>query len=288
MPELPEVETIRQDLRAFVLNKTISKVDLVLPRLIKSDPKQFQDILKNNSFTDIKRVGKLIIFELKNKPTNFLLIHLKMTGQLIYCSQKNIIAGGHSLPKISDCKSGKYSYVIFNFKDGSKLFFNDMRTFGALKIVNSFELQDIINKYGIEPLQKNFKLKTLNDKIKKRRTSIKALLLNQNIVSGIGNIYADEILFRAGVLPDRIANSLSKPEIKRIFQSCSVIIKQAIKSRGTTFNNYVDGRGQKGGYVKQLKVYGRAGKKCLNCKKSILIKTKVAGRGTVYCPKCQK
>ncbi len=288
MPELPEVETIRKDLSGFVLNKKITSTDILLLRLIKSNPRQFKNILKNNSFKNIKRVGKLLIFELKETPGSFLLVHLKMTGQLIYCSKKNIIAGGHDLPKIQNCKASKYSYIIFNFQNGSKLFFNDMRTFGALKIVNSFELVEIVNKYGIEPLQKNFKLNALSKIIKKRNLSIKALLLNQNLVAGIGNIYADEILFRAGVLPDRISKTLSSIEIKKIFQSSLVIIRQAIKSRGTTFNNYVDARGKQGSFVKKLKVYGRAGKNCLKCKKSILVKIKVASRGTVYCPNCQK
>ncbi len=288
MPELPEVETIKEDLSLFVLNKKISSVKILLPRLIKSNLKNFQVIFKNNYFKNIKRIGKLLIFELQNPSNHFLLIHLKMTGQLIYCSKKNLVAGGHSLPKINDCKKSKYSYIIFNFEDKSKLFFNDMRTFGALKIVNSFELRGIIDSYGIEPLQSNFKLSVLTKIIQKRNLKIKALLLNQKIIAGIGNIYADEILFRAGVLPDRITKGLNKNEIKKIFQSTQVIIKQAIKKRGTTFNNYVDGRGKKGSFVKQLKVYGRVGEKCTKCKTSTLIKTKLAGRGTVYCPKCQK
>jgi len=288
MPELPEVETIRKDLSLFVLNKKISSVKILLPRLIKSNLQQFYKIIKNNSFKNIDRVGKLLIFELQKPTGSFLLIHLKMTGQLIYCSQKNIIAGGHSLPKINNCKPTKCSYIIFNFQDKSKLFFNDMRTFGALKIVNSFELNDIIKTYGIEPLQTNFKLSSLTKVIQKRNIKIKALLLNQNIVAGIGNIYADEILFRAGVLPDRISKNLNPSEIKKIFQSTLVIIKKAVKKRGTTFNNYLDGRGKKGSFVKHLKVYGRAGSQCKKCKASTLLKTKVAGRGTVYCPKCQK
>ena len=288
MPELPEVETIRRDLSGFVLNKKIKSVDLLLARLVKSNPKQFVNILKNNSFTEIQRIGKLLIFKLQKTPNSFLLVHLRMTGQLIYCSKKNIIAGGHGLPKIKNCTPSKYSYIIFNFQDKSRLFFNDMRTFGALKIVNSFELHDIINKYGIEPLQSNFKLKTFKETIKRRTINIKALLLNQNLIAGIGNIYADEILFRAGVLPDKTSKNLNDSEIKKIFRSCQLIIKKAIKQRGTTFNNYVDVRGKKGSYAKKLKVYGQGGKKCLKCKTNTLVKTKVAGRGTVYCPGCQK
>ncbi len=289
MPELPEVETIKKDLNKFVLHKTLKQVQIFLPRLIKSNLSQFKKTLHHNSFKKIHRVGKLLIFELNNKPTRFLLIHLKMTGQLIYCSQNILIAGGHSEPTITNetCKKNKYSYVIFNFTDASKLFFNDMRTFGTLKIVDSLELNNIISKYGIEPLQKNFTLHKLTQIINNHRISIKALLLNQNLIAGIGNIYADEILFNSKVMPTKPANNLKNAEIKKIFQSSLFIIKQAIKARGTTFNNYLDAHGKKGSYIQQLKVYGRNGQKCLNCNNKLL-KIKIAGRSTVYCPHCQQ
>jgi formamidopyrimidine-DNA glycosylase len=210
-----------------------------------------------------------------------------MTGQLVFCSKKTMVAGGHSNKEKADCEKTKHSYVIFNFDSGEKLFFNDQRTFGALKIVNILELTKIQNKFGIEPLQKNFTLTTLKNIIQNRKTNIKALLLNQQLISGIGNIYADEILFKSNVSPLRITNTLSEVEIKEIFTSSKTILRDAIKSRGTTFNNYVDGQGQKGSYIKKLKVYGRAGENCLNCSGK-LQKVKVAGRGTVYCAKCQK
>lgn len=286
MPELPEVETLRKDLLVFLKNKRIVDLSIKLERLIKSDLKEFKKTIKNNSFKNIRRVGKLMIFELE-KSDKTLLVHLKMTGQLIYVSQDSLVAGGHSDSSSPEFSENKYSKLIFQFSDGSKLFFNDMRTFGALKLVDVRELIEIINKFGIEPLQKDFRLKSFQKIVEKRSLNIKALLLNQNLVSGIGNIYADEILFRAGVRPDRLSKELSKSEIKKIWQSTEVIIKKAIKERGTTFNNYRDARGKKGNFVKFLKVYGRGGEKCKKCK-SVLNKIKLSGRGTVYCSVCQK
>ncbi len=287
MPELPEVETIRQDLRQFILQKKITKLEVFLPRLIKSDLGLFKKILQSNSFQEIKRTGKLLIFALTNDPDSFLLIHLRMTGQLVYCTKDSVLAGGHSTKELIDCQKNKHSYVIFHFSDDSKLFFNDQRTFGALKIVNSAQLQIELKRFGIEPLQKNFTLGALKKIIANHETSIKSLLLNQQLISGIGNIYADEILFRAAIRPQRTARSLTALEIKNIHGAANIILRDAIKSRGTTFNNYVDGRGQPGSFVKKLKVYGRGKLNCFQCK-NVLQKIKVAGRGTVFCEQCQK
>jgi formamidopyrimidine-DNA glycosylase len=288
MPELPEVETIKRDLNKFILNKKIKSLDILLPRIVKSSPEELRNILINNSFKKINRQGKLLIFALTDTPDRFLLIHLKMTGQLIYRSGNKLIAGGHSDSQDPKTSSQKYTRLIFKFVGGDELLFNDLRTFGAIKLANQEELKKICAQYGIEPLQKNFEFTALKKIINKRTINIKALLLNQALISGIGNIYADEILFASAVLPDRPANSLTDQEIKKIFDSTQDIIRLAIKNRGTTFNNYVDGRGKKGSFVKMLKVYGRGGEKCLKCKKTDLTKIKVAGRGTVYCSKCQK
>ena len=285
MPELPEVETIRQDLKKYLISKKIKNIEIVLERLVKNKKNEFLKSLKNKTVKDIRRVGKLIILEMDN--AKYLLVHLKMTGQLVYSSKKINLAGGHSTGDNPEFERNKYSYIIFTFDDDSKLYFNDMRTFGYMKVVNGGELVETIESYGIEPLQKNFSIEKLKEIIKSRKINIKNLLLNQKLVAGIGNIYADEILFRAGVRPDRIANTLSDEEIKKIFNSSNTIIKKAIKARGTTFNNYVDARGKKGSFVKLLQVYGRGGEQCNKCKNK-LTKIKLNGRGTVYCSQCQK
>ena len=294
MPELPEVETIKNDLKQKILKKRIKKVDLRLKKIVKSSKKEFVLILEKNSFKNIRRRGKLLMFDLSQK-NKYLLIHLRMTGQLIYQKNKEVIAGGHSdrrrdeaVPRLYDDLPNKHTHVIFHFSDNSQLFFNDLRRFGVVKIVDKKELENILNNFGKEPLEKSFSLKIFQDIIKSKSENIKAFLLNQKYLAGIGNIYADEILFEAKILPGRKINSLDAKEIKKIYQAIRKILKKAVKYRGTTFYSYTDARGQKGNFTKFLKVYKREGEKCLRCKKGIIIKTKIAGRGTRYCSKCQR
>lgn len=300
MPELPEVETIKKDLLEKVLNKKIEEIKIKKPKIIKNSSAFFREELKGSTFNDIKRIGKLLIFVFGKKTGSekYLLIHLKMTGQLIYCDAKNFIAGGHANSREEErkiregdtkslCREGKYTHIVFGFEDKSKLFFNDLRQFGYLKIVNKKSLDEIWSRFGIEPLQKNFTWENFKIIFKNRKTNIKALLLNQNIISGIGNIYADEILFAAKVRPDRPADSLSEKEFREIFKASGQIMQKAINYRGTTFSDYVDAGGKKGNFVGQLKVYGREKSKCKRCKKGVIKKIRVAGRGTRYCPSCQ-
>ncbi len=288
MPELPEVETIRQDLHRKVLDKKIIAVEILHGKTLHGQGVvAFQNELLKKSFTDIERVGKLLIFSIKNSD-NFLLAHLKMTGQFIYCYKDTIVAGGHSFKVFDKTLPSKHTRVVVAFADNSKLFFNDSRLFGYLKIVDKKEKDRLVGKYGIEPLAKNFTLKNFTNVLVKRKTSIKALLLNQEIIAGIGNIYADEALHMAGILPGRLAVSLSAAELKKLHASIEKIIRTAIKYRGTTFNNYVDSEGNRGNFSKHLKVYDRTGEKCLSCKTGIIEKTRVAGRGTHFCKICQK
>lgn len=294
MPELPEVETIRQDLRRKILNKKIIGVQILHKKTIHNKKKDFWRILKNNKVKEIDRVGKLIIFELNRK--NFLLVHLKMTGSLILQKDKEIMAGGHSnvnMELASHHKGAgfnlpnKHTRVIIIFEDKARLFFNDLRLFGYMKIVGAKAKDKIKLGFGIEPLAANFTLSNFEKIFKNRRTSLKAILLNQKLIAGLGNIYADEACFAAGINPFKQANKLTKEEIKKLFVSIEKLLKYAILKRGTTFNNYVDSNGNRGNYTKYLKVYGRGGKSCKKCQ-NILKKTKLAGRGTVFCVRCQK
>lgn len=293
MPELPEVETVRRDLKVRVLNKKIEKVSILNPKTLKSPAEASLKILIGNSFSNILRRGKLLIFKLKRED-KYLLIHLKMTGQLIYLSQKEKLAGGHSLSSHSFEKSvggelpNKHTRVQITFQDKSNLFFNDLRKFGYLKIVDEQELENIMAvNYGPEPLDNNFIQVDFANKLKKKKKNIKAALLDQKLVAGLGNIYVDEVLFTSGVKPERLATSLSNQELKKIYQSIIKVLEVAIKYRGTTFSNFVDSEGKKGNFSTRLKVYGRGKLPCYNCS-SAIIKTKIAGRGTHYCPNCQK
>jgi len=297
MPELPEVETIKNDLSEAILNKQIVGFKVIKKNILRKTPSYFQGKLISNKFVEINRRGKLIYFSLA-KENLFLLVHLKMTGQFIYCNKDKFIAGGHANSKKEEeqiskgdlsglCQKGKYTRLIFEFSDKSKLFFNDLRLFAYLDLVNQKELGRVLDRFGIEPLTSGFKFKDFFNILQNRRTTIKAVLLNQQLIAGIGNIYADESLFASGIMPDRAANKIIRVEARKLFLEIEKILKKSIKYRGTTFSDYVDSRGEKGNFVKLLKVYGRQGKKCLKCKTTIQ-KTKVAGRGTHFCPKCQK
>jgi len=284
MPELPEVETIIGDLRKRILNIKILDIEVLLPRIVKNTKVNFKKKLINNRFVNIERIGKLIVVSLEKN--GYLLVHLKMTGQLVYQKGNKIIAGGHSEGNVRVTLPNKWTRVVFTFQDKSRLYFNDLRTFGYLRIVNSKELEIVKSKFGVEPLGIELTLNLLKKIIKPRKTSIKALLLNQRIIAGLGNIYVDEILFVAKVRPTRVANSLKAAEIESIYKAIRPILKKAIKARGTTFNNFVDANGKIGNFVSKLKVYGRAGKKCKKCGSEIE-KIKVAGRGTHFCAQCQ-
>ncbi len=286
MPELPEVETIRQGLRQNILGQNIISIEVKKTNIVKNPKKYFVDFLQNQHFVDVSRVGKLLIFHLQNKDY-FLLIHLKMTGQLIFQDKKQTLAGGHSGPKISDLPN-KYSHVIFHFASDVKLFFNDLRQFGYLKIVNGQDKEKIVSQFGIEPLQANFTYQNFLKIFKNKRIAVKTLLLNQKLIAGLGNIYVDEVCHQAGVLPQRLVNTLTEEDIKKLFTASQQIIKKAIAKRGTTFSDYRDTEGKTGNFSQYLKVYGRGGEICLTCRQNNLKKIKLNGRGTVFCEKCQK
>jgi len=297
MPELPEVETIKNDLKPRVTDKKIVAVEVRSEKIVRSSVRAFKLALAGKKIIDISRRGKLLIFKVIGG--QFLLIHLKMTGQLIYCGPDGLVAGGHinseaeeeqfSSGKPDDfCRPNKYTRVIFRFSDNSQLFFNDLRCFGYLWIIDEKKLTQVLAGFGPEPLAREFSLSYFSEILASRQKSIKAVLLDQKLIAGIGNIYADESLFAAGIRPMRPANTLTAAEEKKLFSAIKNIIKKAIKYRGTTFSNYVDGRGQAGGFRRLLKVYRREGQKCLRCRDGIIKKTTVAGRGTRYCPVCQR
>jgi len=287
MPELPEVETIKNSLKGRILGKKIIKLEIRDVKIACNKASRIKRTLTGDFFVKIERIGKLLIFFLAQK-NNFLLVHLKMTGQLIYLDKKETIAGGH---EATDKEIGKlpnkHTRAVIYFIDGSKLFFNDLRRFGFLKIVDSEQLEIIKKNYGVEPLTTDFSVKKLSNIFRKKSANIKSILLNQKVISGIGNIYADEILFAAKINPTRQGNSLSLKEIKRIEIVANNVIKKAIKYQGTTFNSYVDSRRKKGNFSQFLMVYGRAEKKCLKCRIGIVKKIKLNGRGTHFCPVCQ-
>src|SRR3989344_2049285 len=277
MPELPEVETIRSDLREKIIGKKIIAVEIREKKIAKPDSRTLNETLLGNRFTAIERIGKLLIFHLKRAAPakNFLLAHLKLTGQLVYSRS--------AAPQ-------KFTRVIIHFNDQSRLYFNDLRKFGWLKIADKAEKEKIIKEnFGPDAISEDFNFPYFKSRLARRKKSrIKAILLDQKIAAGIGNIYADESLFVAGLKPSRKAGSFKKTEIKKLFAAVKKILKKAVKYRGTSISDYMDGKGRPGYFAKYLKVYRREGKKRLRCKNGIIKKNYEAGRGTRFCDYCQK
>ncbi len=285
MPELPEVETIRRDLTERIVGRKIKTIEVV-DKKISQDGK-LAYFLSGRNMVSIDRIGKLLIFDVGGG--SFLLIHLRMTGQLVYVADGKMTTGGHSFGgnEFKDGLPDKHTRLWMEFSGGGKLFFNDARRFGLAKVVTMEELDAIKKEYGAEPLRESFTFDNLKKIFSRLRITVKAALLDQKKVAGIGNIYADEVLFAAGVLPWRAASSLSDEELKCIHKESERIIAKAIKYRGTTFSDYVDADGKNGNFTAFLQVYGRNGEKCPKCSGKIS-KKRVAGRGTHFCPVCQK
>ena len=286
MPELPEVETIRRDLAAHILHKKIIHVEVTRSKVVRGGVEPLLRVLVGHMFSAVERRAKLLLFCVTDSPVT-VLVHLKMTGQLIYTSRSLVIAGGHSQSDFIAALPNQHTRVTITFADQSKLFFNDMRLFGYMQLATLVEKERVLSGYGIEPLTAGFTLPAFRKCFVRRKTTLKAVLLNQAIIAGIGNIYADEICFDARIRPSRPVHHLTDGEIKRLFVSTTRILKLAIEKRGTTFNTFIDGAGNKGNFLAFLKVYGRDGEMCRRCRKTILLKKKVASRGTVYCPTCQ-
>lgn len=284
MPELPEVETIKNDLESRIRGKTISNAEVLWKGVLNVSAKKFIALVKNAKISDISRRAKILIITLSTDHS--LVVHLKMTGQLIYASK--IPSGG--VKEILSDPAYKYARLIFFFADSGMLVFNDLRKFGYIKIVPQNEVENYINneKFGPEPLEKEFTVEKFKEILKKNpRRKIKQLLMDPAAVAGIGNIYADEICFYAKVMPTRSAASLTAGEIKLIFDGIKKILTRAIELRGSSVENYVDASGRKGDYVKELKVYDREGEKCFLCPGKIQ-RIKLGGRSAHFCPKCQK
>lgn len=286
MPELPEVETVARDLHKHLSGQTISSVTSLGKNhnVLKTPLQTLRKQLVGQKIQRVFRRAKMAVIETSQ---HAIVIHLKMTGQLIYVRQKPLVAGGHPITSTGVTVPNKFTRVVISFKNGGTLYFNDLRKFGWLKLLTAVEYKALHEATGLEPLSKAFTLDFFKKMIKDRRAPIKAILLDQKKLVGLGNIYVDEVLFKSRVRPHRLASSLTAPEIKKIYEAIPVILKHAIKQRGTTFSNFLDPKGLKGNFMNFLQVYGRGKKNCLVCGRP-LEKTRVAGRGTHWCSHCQK
>ncbi|MCE5287509.1 MAG: DNA-formamidopyrimidine glycosylase [Pelosinus sp.] len=274
MPEMPEVETIRRSLCEKVTGRTIANVEVLLPRLIKwPAPYEFQAVVSKKTIRELRRHGKYLLFYLED--AMIMIVHLRMTGRLQYVTK--------------DMARDKYARIIFCLDNGDALIYADTRTLGTLYVLPEEELWRIsgLSQLGPEPLSPEFTLDYFSDKIKRRQGKIKTLLLDQKVIGGLGNIYVDESLAIAKILPERIAASLSQTEAASLYQAINQVIAEGIEHGGTTFRDYRDGEGKSGSHQNYLLVYGRKGQPCKTCGTPIEWK-EVAGRGTHYCPYCQR
>ncbi len=288
MPELPEVESVRLQLLAKVRGKKICTVKILHPKSV-AHRGDFATQLTGKKIEHIDRIGKLMIFSFEKENDLYLLCHLRMTGQFFYVQNEHISGGGHSLTaSASKDLPNKHTCVAFSFADHSFLYFNDMRLFGYIKIASAEEVLDARSKFGDEPIRDNFNFSSFLAQLLRRSTSIKAALLDQTLVAGLGNIYVDEALFKAKVRPDRKASSLTKKEATAIIKAGRDIMLHSITVGGTTFQHFVDTGGENGNYTDYLKVFGKQNTLCPRCKKAQIQKIRVAGRGTHFCPQCQK
>lgn len=291
MPELPEVETITRQLVSKVKGLTIRDINVANKKSFLGNPKE----IIGAKISNIYRWAKNIVIDLKPKMTLprcqyrvNLLIHLKMTGQLVFVDAKGRFGGGHPVPPFNDEVPNKYTRVSFDFSDGSHLYFNDIRKFGWIKLLTNENLEDAMKKVGPDPMASSFKLSELQQRlIKHKNKMIKPVLMDQSVIAGLGNIYAAEVCFRAGIMPTRKISTLSDKDFENLFKAIKYVLPMAIKYKGTSADAYVTLEGKKGSYYSKLWVYGREGEPCPKGCGGKVEKIQLAGRGTYFCPECQ-
>lgn len=299
MPELPEVENLRLGLLKYIQGQKILKIKVNKPKLVSSKSTkrtaskgkvlEFEKGLIGESFIDVERRAKNLIFKLTHD--KHILVHLKMTGQFVYQSKnkKDKIQGGHPIEIAETLLPNKHTHIIFHLKDGT-LFYNDTRMFGYVlyyKDTESFKKENHFHKLGLEPLDPKFTANYFQNTLKNKKSRIKTVLLDQDVVVGVGNIYADESLFEAKIAPTRIASSLTKSEILKLQKAITRIIRKAITLGGSSVATYRLLDNSRGNYAREHKVYGKVGQKCVKCKNS-LEKIIIGSRTTIFCPNCQK
>lgn len=276
MPELPEVETIVTDLRPHLVGRTILRCELAFPTIVRHpEPEQFIEGVAGQRIESVDRRGKYILMHLGGDL--LLVVHLGMTGQL------------RLVTPLPDTPLEKHTHAVFLLDDGLELRYRDPRRFGRLLLGTEQALisSKAMPRLGPEPIDPDFAADELYRRLRKRRAPLKAVLLDQGAVAGVGNIYADESLHRARLRPDRISATVSKKSAQRLHDSLRESLKLAIANRGSSVDTYRDAWGEVGGQQEQLLVYGRAGEPCLTCGRR-LSSTRIAGRTTVFCRRCQR
>lgn len=272
MPELPEVETVKETLKRKLLGKTIKKVDIYHDNIIEYPTViEFKEKIINQKINNMDRYGKWLIFELDDY---YLLSHLRMEGKYFFKTNLDV--------------RNKHEHVIFTLDD-IELRYMDVRKFGKMHLIEKDKIKEIgpLIDMGLEPWDKSLTIEYLKDKYSKKKLPIKTVLLDQSIIVGIGNIYADEILFLSNINPLISAKDLTDIELNNIIKNTKEVLEKAIKMGGSTIRSYTSVDGVHGLFQQELYVHTKEKQPCIKCN-TLIIKTKVGGRGTYYCPKCQK
>lgn len=275
MPELPEVETVRKGLVRLIKEKTIEEIQVRWPRIIEyPEVEVFQSVLIGQTINDVQRRGKFLIFKLSNFD---LISHLRMEGKYEFfpvSKEEQII--------------DKHTHVIFIFTDGTSLHYNDVRKFGRMALTEKDHspFYKGIQQLGPEPVKETFLIAPFQEKLARSSKAIKPLLLDQKLVTGLGNIYVDEALWQAKIHPETPANLLTEEESEQLHQAIIDVLEKAVEAGGTTIRSYANALGEAGKFQVSLHAYGQTNLPCTRCATPI-VKIKVAQRGTHFCPTCQ-
>ena len=287
MPELPEVETVRRGLESLIVGKTIETITHDNEKSFPNDPVVVSEFAIRAKITTIKRRAKVLLIELSTNYT--FMVHLKMTGQMVYVGNERFGAG-HPNDSLVGILPDKSTRVEMHFTDSSTLYFNDQRKFGWMKLIpHELVSEDVfMQKVGPEPLEKSFTDTLFIERIRRRKnTSIKAALLDQTVLAGVGNIYADESLWGAKIHPATLVWDISDGQLKLLHKELLYVLKLAIEKGGSTDKNYVNAEGMRGSYIDFARVFRKENQPCPRCQKTIQ-KTRIAGRGTHVCLVCQE
>lgn len=273
MPELPEVETVKNTLKPKLIGKRITDIKIYHDNIIEYPKKEeFTKKIINQTIIDMDRYGKWLIFVLEDY---YLLSHLRMEGKYFFKEKEDELS--------------KHEHVVITLNNKEELRYHDVRKFGKMLLIEKDKINKIgpLIELGYEPWDKKLDTKYLKEKYQKKRLPIKTVLLDQSIITGIGNIYADEILFLSRINPEKVSNKLNEKELESIIKNTKIVLEDAIKQGGSTIRSYASVDGVHGLFQQKLNVHTKEGQPCNLCKTKI-IKIKVGGRGTYYCPTCQK
>jgi len=287
VPELPEVETVRRGLSELIISKVITGASNDTPKSFPNTIEDVRHFLEGSKVTDIRRRAKVLIIDLSTEYS--LVVHLKMTGQLVFVSKNARFGAGHPNDSLVNALPDKSTRVTITFEDGSRLFFNDQRKFGWVRLMPTAEIVNLpfMQKVGPEPLELDFTADQFADRFTRRKkTNIKAAILDQSVVAGVGNIYADESLWGAKIHPKRLVETITVAEFRDLYTDLREVMNLSIEKGGSSNRNYVNAEGKRGSYMDFARVFRREGLPCPRCGTTIE-KLRVAGRGTHICPHCQ-